>query len=553
MKNIKKNKIILLIFSIYYIIGLYLFNDYGIGIEEHFQRQNGFFWLKHILENFQFKNLALSANNIFLEIRSNDPSLPNPDYFNFYGIIFDVPLAFLEIILENKEIKFFFEIRHLINFTIFFISSIYFFKILKRRFNTNIIIYIGLILYICSPRIFGDSFHNNKDILFLSFLTISIFYLFRIFEKNKLNNIIFFSLFTALAISTRIMGVYLPLLYFFFLFFEYFSKKINLNFLIKKIIFISFFLILFLYLHYPYIWELRLVNLYSWFNKFFYNMDYRILFNGEYYNIKYLPRFYLLFWISSTIPLYILILFLLGFFLILKRFYFRILAIQFEKVCIFNDFWRSTNEKKDLFIFISLSSFLIYAIFFNVAMLSGWRHLYFLHIFIIYISTYGLNIIYLLIKKKLIKIKLFLLINISLITYIFYQIYIYHPYQSLYFNNLLTKKYISNFPIDTPSLSRVDALKFIISDGKNLDKISVANASWTPLHNGKDLLYKKDYNKIKFVGQDYNNADYIYTNFIYEINPKLNNKYHINNNYKVIKEFNIKNINIYKIYKKKNK
>lgn len=121
----------------------------------------------------------------------------------------------------------------------------------------------------------------------------------------------------------------------------------------------------------------------------------------------------------------------------------------------------------------------------------------------------------------------------------------------MYFNNLLTKKYISNFPIDTPSLSRVDALKFIISDGKNLDKISVANASWTPLHNGKDLLYKKDYNKIKFVGQDYNNADYIYTNFIYEINPKLNNKYHINNNFKVIKEFNIKNINIYKIYKKK--
>ena len=90
MKNIKKNKIILLIFSTYYIIGLYLFKDYGIGIEEHFQRQNGFFWLKHILENFQFKNLSLSANNIFLEIRSNDPGLPNPDYFNFYGIILNV-------------------------------------------------------------------------------------------------------------------------------------------------------------------------------------------------------------------------------------------------------------------------------------------------------------------------------------------------------------------------------------------------------------------------------------------------------------------------------
>ena len=39
-----------------------------------------------------------------------------------------------------------------------------------------------------------------------------------------------------------------------------------------------------------------------------------------------------------------------------------------------------------------------------------------------------------------------------------------------------------------PSLSRSDALKFIIKEEGIKKKIYVANASWTPMHNGKDML-----------------------------------------------------------------
>ena len=550
MKRIKENKITLIIFISYFIIGLFLYKDYGIGIEEHFQRQNGFFWLKQISERFQLSILTDSASSIFSQIRNYDPSLPNPEFFNFYGIVFDVPLALAEIILEDKEIKFFFELRHLINFFIFFVSAIYFFKILNKRFNANIIIYLGVIFYICSPRIFGDSFHNNKDILFLSFITITFYYLFSLFEKNKLKNLIFFSLFASIATSTRIMGIYLPLLYFIFLFLEYLSQNITIKFFLQKIFIVLIFYILFLYLHYPYIWELRLDNLFSWFSKFFYNMNYRILFNGEYFNIKYLPRLYLPIWILITLPSYILILSLMGFFLLTKRFYFRILNIQLTKISIYNDLWRSNNEKKDLFIFISLTIFLLYAIFFNVAMLSGWRHFYFLHIFIIYIAVYYLNIIFLLIKKNTLLKNLFIFFNILLTINIISQIYVFHPYQSLYFNNLLNKKNILKFPIDTPSLSRKDALEFIITNGKAFDKINIANASWTPLYNGKDLLLKKDFKKLNFVGQDYDKADYIYTNFIYEVDPNFNKKYFLDKNFEIIKEHKIKDMTIYRIYKK---
>ena len=50
MLNKEFNKLLISVFFlIYFTFGLFVYKDYGIGIEEHFQRQNGFYWLKNIL------------------------------------------------------------------------------------------------------------------------------------------------------------------------------------------------------------------------------------------------------------------------------------------------------------------------------------------------------------------------------------------------------------------------------------------------------------------------------------------------------------------------
>ena len=41
-------------FSVYFLLGIFIYKDFGIGIEEHFQRKNGFFWLIHFFEFFDF-------------------------------------------------------------------------------------------------------------------------------------------------------------------------------------------------------------------------------------------------------------------------------------------------------------------------------------------------------------------------------------------------------------------------------------------------------------------------------------------------------------------
>jgi hypothetical protein len=242
-------------------------------------------------------------------------------------------------------------------------------------------------------------------------------------------------------------------------------------------------------------------------------------------------------------------LFIGGYILMFKRLFQRVANIRPHERT-YSDLWRSVEEKKDLFIFISLTSFLIFAIFLNTAMLSSWRHFYFLHIFIIYVAIYTLNLIFLYFKKKKINILIFGFVNLFFVIFIIKELIIFHPYQSLYFNSLINQKNYFNFPIDTPSLTRVNALKFIINDGKNLSKIYVANASWTPLYNGKDLLNESDKIRLVFVGQDYNKADYIYTNFNYEVDPKYNKKYNIPTQFDEIKKVSIRGIPIYSVYKK---
>ena len=56
MKKYQKYVLISL-FSIFLIIGLLTYKDYGIGIEENFQRASGFYWLKFLINFTELENL----------------------------------------------------------------------------------------------------------------------------------------------------------------------------------------------------------------------------------------------------------------------------------------------------------------------------------------------------------------------------------------------------------------------------------------------------------------------------------------------------------------
>tara|TARA_B100000886_G_scaffold333739_1_gene288260 strand:- start:2137 stop:3768 length:1632 start_codon:yes stop_codon:yes gene_type:complete len=529
------------IFLIYFFIGISIVEDYGISIDEEFQRFSGFYWLCYVLEFLPFDSLRIEALNRLNDIKGF--TLPNPNDFPFYGVVFDLPLAFLETVFKVESSKNYFLMRHQANFLIFFISSIYFYLIIKSRFKGQIVIFFGLLLYISSPRIFGDSFYNNKDLIFLSLVTISLYFFFETINNLNIRNLILFSFFAALTSALRILGLFLPVSFLAFLIIQKnpFKEKIFNSFLL-----LTFFLS-FLILLWPYLWSSPLNNFLYSFNIFSkYIIKIQMLFNGDYIYSNRLPMSYLPVWILITTPLITLLLFMYGFVYCLKRLYSRVLKVKDDLP--FNDFWRGKNEKKDLIVFFIFNSIFFYIILSSAVLYTGWRHLYFLHSFMIYLACIGLNLLS--INFKSIKI-IFFSIGI-LILFTFYEISKYHPFQSLYFNQLIQKTKKKDFEIDYWGLAGSKFLKEILALENSNERINIGVASYIPLERSIKLLNDNEKKLINIVGQEYNKAKYIFNNNLSEVNKFKSKKYLIPSNFRKISDYSINQFIVYEIYKKIN-
>lgn len=537
--KLKNNYIYILLFFIS-IIGVYTYQDYGVGIEEHFQRKSGFYWLNYLLSFTDFDVLKKTSFNKLEEIKLFSPGLFPIEEFGFYGVLFDVPMAFIETFFEiNMPIDYFY-LRHISIFFIFLLSSFCFYKIIETRFqNTNLAL-VGFIFYTFSPRIYGNIFFDNKDIFFLSIFTINIFFFLKYLKKKNYLNLIFFASLCALSTSSRIIGLLIPISFLILIIFENLnSKNLKKEFLKLIIFLITFFSILII--HWPYLWTLNLNQIANFFQPFFYAMNPWVFFNGEFYQSKYLPYSYIPVWIVITTPFYIFLFFILGFYRHAKRVFIRFLNVK-EKSINNYDIWRSRNEKFDFFLFINFLLVILLYIAINPALLSGWRHFYFLNIFIIFYSCYFLQVTFINQKKKII---LSILIFLSLFT--IYENYKYHPFQSVYFNNFISNKFKEKFEIDTQSLSRVHAVKELL---KEEGELNIATASWTPLENARSLIPSSEWKRLNFVGTEYDQANFIYSNFYYEVNINYNKKYEIPENFSLYKTFKIDGTRIYSIYKK---
>lgn len=539
--------IIFFYFFSFFTIGILTAKDYGIHIEEKFHRSNGFYWLNYVLSFTNLNNLKEISLIKFKSI--SDYTLSSVAYYNKYGIIFDVPAALIEILFNINEPKKFYQLRHILSFIIFFISTIFFFKILLNRFKNINIGILGTTFYILSPRIYGDSF-LYKDILFLSICTISIYSFFKVIDNFNYRNLIFFALFSSLATSTRIIGIFLPIMFLIITFLEILYRKPKKDFIVKNILCLLLFF-LFLIIHWPYLWSSPFNNFLSVFKSIKTDLvNIKILFNGIFISNEFIPYSYLPRWIVISTPTIHIILFLIGYYFIFKRFLIKFIKI--EECSKNHDLWHSLNEKKDFIIFISLSSIFLFCIINNVKLYNGWRLLYFLNIFFVYIITYCIYLFFIKIrlKNKIVYLNLFFAISFLIIAQ---RMALYHPYQSLYFNGFLSKENKNSYEGDYYGLSTSKAILEILKKDKEAKEenkiINIGVASHTPLQRGIEFIDINKKDLVRIVGQEFNSAKYIYKNNISEVDINYNKKYNIPENFKKIDELIVDGIIIYEIYK----
>tara|TARA_Y100001970_G_C14248841_1_gene870301 strand:- start:2658 stop:4316 length:1659 start_codon:yes stop_codon:yes gene_type:complete len=549
MTNKKNTFQSIFLISIYIIILILVFptfKDHGVHIEEKFHRLNGLFWLNYVSKFFNFETISLITEKKILEISGFTLNKAG-SYMDKYGVVLDLPAALIEIFFNLEKIENIYYVKQFMSFVLFLISSYFFFKILDNRFKNFFLSLTGMLLFVTSPRIFGDSF-LYKDVLFLSFFVIALYFFLKLTDKISKRDLIFFSLFCAVSFNLRVFAIFLPITFLIFLILNNLDKRKIFNNL--KIFLLFFFVLLFFtILLSPYLWTNTFTNLIDIFRpleRASIGDNIKILFNNEFYPNRNLPQTYLFTWIAITTPIITLLLFIFGYLTYAKRFLKRFISIEEKQI--FNDLWRGKKEIKDFIIFLLLTSFVLTLLIFNSPFYNGWRLVYFLNIFIIYFSIFQIHnlIIYFrnnIVKKKLLKTLVLISVLHNIVALISH-----HPFQSYYFTELISENKKNVFEGDYYGLSGKHFFLKLNSEYKN-EKIKVAVASHTPLHRSLEGIELNIRKKFNVIGQNYENADFIYKNNISEVNSRLNKKYDIPSNFVKIYELNINGIRIYEIFK----
>ena len=526
--TIVNEKYFFLLLSLYLIVGLIIFSDYGISWDEVNERYSGFVTLNEI-----YKKLNLN-------ILQDYPDLSNYIYRE-YGVLFNLPLAFLEDFAGIKDIKDVFLLRHLINFLIFFLGSAYFYFTLRIYYSQTISI-IGFLFLILSPRFFAEAFYNNKDIIFLSFYSISFYYFLQYFIDKKNSFIFFFSLFASMAINVRVLGILIVFIFIFVLFLDGLnSKKVfkkNSLEIVKCLLLVS----ILSYLLWPFLWSNPLENLiYTFKSMSSYNWRGLVFFLGEYHQAKNIPWNYTMTLFLVTTPLIIIIFFLIGAFFSIKDLTLNYLNIDNKE---YSNLWANNFQFFNIIALLNIIIILSYIILFDSTLYGGWRHTYFLYPFIIILSIYGVDILIKHIKYEFIIIVSFFSILSSL-----YWIMNNHPYQFVYYNLLTKNKIKANFELDYWGVSNKDSLEYLLDNYKK-DKYFIYVYSNSPYYYSKNLIDKDKREKIIFV-KKIEDAEFILTNHFYLNESPIKKDKYLYDNFKLINEIIVNNNAINSIFKKK--
>ena len=105
------------VFIIFFVTGLFIFDDYGVTVDEPIERQTGLVNLKFILQNLFQKPLPNELSTV--------PDLQNYEDKD-YGVILQFPTVLFEYFTNFRyDISSIFKLRHLWTFLNFYISVLF--------------------------------------------------------------------------------------------------------------------------------------------------------------------------------------------------------------------------------------------------------------------------------------------------------------------------------------------------------------------------------------------------------------------------------------------
>ena len=478
----------ILLFLIALIIGQATYQDYGISWDEPIQREFG---------NISY-DYVFNGNNKLLTYSQA-----------YYGVGIEMPLVALERWMKLTDTRDIFLMRHMVMHIFFLFSALCGYFLVLRLFKNKFLACLGFIMFAFIPRIYAHSFFNSKDVGFLSMFLIALNFSQYAFSKNKTWLYFVLGILCGYTTSIRIMGIMLGGFIGIFLVIDLITKYnyINKETIKKPLMNVLLYTVGFcfaVYIAWPYLWRNPIHNFIVGYQLMsHYDWDAATLLNGTYVKTTELPWTYFPSWFIITVPVLWLAAGVAGLWLIIRDF--------FRKA---SDFVNNKPERNFLLYFLCFLFPVLSIIALHSVVYDDWRHLYFVYPSFVLVGLYFFNKILTGMQVKYQAIVYGLcLVQIAMIGSFMIK---YHPFQQVYFNELVShgdESLRENYELEYWGTSFKQALDHLASINKT-DTIRVACNYNDPCKNNLMILRPEDRKRVRIYDiAQMAQADYFITNF----------------------------------------
>ncbi|MCB0640045.1 MAG: hypothetical protein KDC44_00325 [Phaeodactylibacter sp.] len=438
--------IIVAFFGAYLALGLTILPDYGISFDEPIQRDHGIVAVDYMNGLFGWYEGKVFEQHDYQSYEHR-----------YYGVLFSSTAYGLECLLKLDDFREWHLLRHYMVFGLAWIASIFFFGLLIRCFADWRWALLGTLFLILSPRLFAHNFYNVKDAVLVSTYIIASFALIGYLETFSWRRTLGFALATAVLINVRIVGLVIPLLVGIWLIpalvYHWQEGAMRRQILLSALAYFGLSAVLTILL-WPYLWEAPLAHLLEAFlamDRYKWAGTVRLW--NETYQAQQVPWFYLPSWMLITIPLVYWLLFLRGFFPLIRQ----------TLVPFFTWKWEQTFDGRFRNAGVILSLFLVpilIVIGLGSTLYDGWRQLFFIYPPFLVIALYGLH-------RQLSGMthtgaRMVLALVLVLTAQVGYRMIRIHPQQQVYFNLLAGDRIEFRHETDYWGLSYKQALEALL-------------------------------------------------------------------------------------------
>ncbi len=403
-------KLLLIFLAIYFCFSFFTYKDYGATGDESTERR------------------AAQDLSRYLSSPTSYDSIINYNYNDKINVTFGHhPLVTkyqrsYQLIQNYFNFKGYYEWGHLFNLIFGSILFVLTYCVFFIEYKSSKKAIIPVIFLATCARLSGDIPTNNKDVPFATMYLASVLliYLFSKLEPNKYLKILLLGIVFGITQTFRAVGFSIYFVYIIYYFYNEFieGRKFTVskiaNFFLELSIIVGFSLFISMSI-FPWLGSNFFANFFNLLldAKSFQNWDDTIFFAGKFLYKADRPWYYLFTWIFITTPVYILALMGSSVFFVKKLF------------------------RNKLFVISTISMFVNICLYLAMhpVIYNGIRHFLFILPMIVIFS--GVVFVYLLehVNKKIFRyIGILIILNISLVVYDLYRL---HPYEYIYFNELI--------------------------------------------------------------------------------------------------------------------